>query len=403
MREGWERVTLGDVFSVSGERLGEHTQEPTVFSISKYDGVVPAAEYFDKRVASANLAGYKVLRRGMWAYSTIHIDEGSIAYNKTGMNGVVSPMYTLFNWNSEVHIPEYFELLLRSDEMLATYADNAQGSIDRRRSLLWKTFSMLHVNVPPLAEQRRIVELIGALDEAIEAADGAIEEQIGALDSFLDVFTHLEMVPIGQVASTKSGASWAAADSAAAPADGYRPVLTIVNTRPGGTIDLSERTYVKGLARSAATLTGSSLVMIRTNGNRSRIGNVYRPGPANVGDSVSAFQFVIEPNSAQDRDYIYWMLRTPSRQAAISSAASGSTGLGNIAAIRVKAMDIPWPDSAERAWLTELCEAFGEAVDAAKQAAAAIRFLRTELLSALLSGDHEIPSSYDRFLEGISA
>ena len=92
-------------------------------------------EYFDKRIASANLDAYKPILQDGWAYSTIHIDEGSIARNTLGCPGVISPMYTTMRWISEDDEPTFFELLLRSPQMLAKYRDNAQGSINRRRIL----------------------------------------------------------------------------------------------------------------------------------------------------------------------------------------------------------------------------------------------------------------------------
>ena len=80
MCEGWCDVPLGDLFAQTSTRARE-VEEPPVFSITKYDGVVLAADYFDKRIASDSIANYKVLEPEDWAYSTIHIDEGSIARN----------------------------------------------------------------------------------------------------------------------------------------------------------------------------------------------------------------------------------------------------------------------------------------------------------------------------------
>ena len=174
MRDGWTTVLLGEFFEPSNDRLGDHETEPPVFAISKYDGVVLASEYHERRVASAKLNAYKTLDSEDWAYSTIHIDEGSIGRNNHGFLGVVSPMYTVLRWRDTEHEPRYFEYLLRSPIMLATYRDMAQGSINRRRSLSWKAFSLLEVHVPSVPEQRRIVDLIGAVEEAIADAGIAV-------------------------------------------------------------------------------------------------------------------------------------------------------------------------------------------------------------------------------------
>lgn len=174
MRDGWDEVALGDLFEATNQRLGLRTEEPDVFSVTKYDGVVRASEYFDKRIASAKLDSYKVLEPNEWAYSTIHIDEGSIARNRLGVSGVVSPMYTTMRLKSARVLPYFCELVLRSPRMLALYGAVQQGSINRRRSLPWKVFCAMTIPLPPLPDQRRIVDLIEALDDAIAAAEKSL-------------------------------------------------------------------------------------------------------------------------------------------------------------------------------------------------------------------------------------
>lgn len=171
MSELWRSVSLGEVFESSNVKLGAHVDEPTVFSISKHTGVLPADKYHARRMASQDLDGYKWLRSDWWLYSTIHIDEGSIARNSTGYDGVVSPMYTVMKWIGDHDDPAYFEILLRSPMMLARYADSAKGSVNRRKSLSFKAFSAMRVAVPPLSAQRRAVEVVAELESAEQAAN----------------------------------------------------------------------------------------------------------------------------------------------------------------------------------------------------------------------------------------
>ena len=123
----WGVTSLGSLFALDNTKLGAHAEEPTVMSLSKYDGFVRADEYFDKRIASSKLDGYKVVQPGEWAFSTIHINEGSIARNNIGERGVISPMYTTMNFVANDCIPEYAELIVRQPELLAEYSRRAQG------------------------------------------------------------------------------------------------------------------------------------------------------------------------------------------------------------------------------------------------------------------------------------
>ncbi|RCV49718.1 hypothetical protein DEF23_17715 [Marinitenerispora sediminis] len=103
----------------------------------------------------------------------MHIDEGAIARNNLGETGVISPMYTTLCWRGDgAALPEYAELMVRSPRMLAEYANNARGSVNRRRSLPFKVFSTIPIALPPLSTQERIVEVIGAVDDQITALDG---------------------------------------------------------------------------------------------------------------------------------------------------------------------------------------------------------------------------------------
>lgn len=328
----WRRATLGALFEPDNSRLGEHDEEPKVLSLSKYRGFVPADEYFDKRVASSNLDQYKLVPNEGWAFSTIHIDEGSIARNTLGHMGVISPMYTTMRWRSTEDLPEFAALLLRQPRMLDEYKRRAQGSINRRRSLTFKSFAAIEVVLPPKDEQGRIVRLIDAIDhhsaaliDEREAASRLLSNTATALLSDLP-----RRVRLDSLASTRSGASFAAADVNDEPVDGSTPVLGIPNTRPDGTLDLAGVGHVTGLPSSVGTIDGKSLILIRTNGNRQRIGNAYLPTADAHGHAVSAFQFLMTVGEAAHREFVFWALREPGMQARMSDAASGTTGLERV-------------------------------------------------------------------------
>lgn len=406
MSSDWSEVSLGEVLRISKVKLGEYVVEPRVLSLSKYAGFVPADEYFDKRIASASLENYKIVMPGEWAYSTIHIDEGSIARNTLGYMGVLSPMYTTMRWVGDAHEPEYFQLLLRSPLMLTRYSDAAQGTVNRRRSLPYRAFSDMRVLVPPLPVQRRIVDLMAHLDNHLanlkaerEAARSLLSTSLGALDGAV---SGAPTVELGKVGTFRSGPSWSAKDETSHVVGRSQRVLKITNTRPDGTIDMSDETYVVGLPQSSHRLRDSSLVIIRTNGNRKRIGNVYRPTGEALGCVVSAFQFSGEFETSADRDWVYWWLRAPVRQSAMSKAASGSTGLGNLAVSWLNSLEVPWPEESDRLRLTAPLEALAHVTEALSTEIAAQEDVRRSLLGALLNGTFIVPESYDAFLSEVA-
>lgn len=398
----WGVTSLGSLFALDNTKLGAHAEEPTVMSLSKYDGFVRADEYFDKRIASSKLDGYKVVQPGEWAFSTIHINEGSIARNNIGERGVISPMYTTMNFVANDCIPEYAELIVRQPELLAEYSRRAQGSVNRRRSLPFKEFAKIEVSIPPLAEQRRIVDVMTVVDAQIQALEEEAQRTSSALarlnSDLIEVLPTSR--PLGDFTATRSGPSYSAADVSPTFSSDSVPVIGIPNTKPDGSIDLSEIGYVAGLPESVGRIDGSSLVLIRTNGNRQRIGNVYIPPAAAHDHAVSAFQFLMKVDNPSDREFVYWLLREPSMQAEMSQAASGTTGLGNLAVRWLNAVRVPWSDdSVMRASIVAPLRSLQDSINASTEELSRLRSSRSALLTSFLTQEIEIPESYDSLCE----
>jgi len=163
---------------------------------------------------------------------------------------------------------------------------------------------------------------------------------------------------------------------------------------------LAEVGHVSGLASSVRAVDKSSLILIRTNGNRQRIGNVYLPPTAAHDHAVSAFQFLMKVSEVEDREFIFWVLRDPQMQVRMSDAASGTTGLGNLAVKWLNAVEIPWSDDpSERSAVVSRLRAQQDVCDGARAELVRLRTFRTTLLNALLSQVISIPESYDALFE----
>uniref|UniRef100_UPI00262CD617 restriction endonuclease subunit S n=1 Tax=uncultured Halomonas sp. TaxID=173971 RepID=UPI00262CD617 len=86
---GWRHEKYGDVpndwgfveigsFSRQSSGKNRETEELPVLSCSKYDGFVDSLSYFNKRVYSEDLSGYKVIYRGDIGFPSNHVEAGSI-------------------------------------------------------------------------------------------------------------------------------------------------------------------------------------------------------------------------------------------------------------------------------------------------------------------------------------
>lgn len=405
MREGWERVPLESLIShiiggAWGKAPGEADVEVTAFGTKAFVG--------GASILSADTGTPRSVSRGQ--YAKRELSDGDIILEVSGGSNTQAVGRVLYvDGDMPFVIPSSFMRLLRFDQtrVLPRFAflllqwlyqsgrsAACQSNTTGIRNLNVPVYLGTSVALPPIAEQRRIVDLIGALDEVImragECVDstGVILEQLRAIEATNDS----EM--LGTLVTMRSGPSWKSQDESDRPGTGLVPVLGITNTPFGSGIRLEPRKFVSGLPQHTQRLTPRSLVMIRTNGNRSRIGNVYRATPDVEGHAVSAFQIAIEPLDCVDPAFLYWYLGSRRVQNLISDKASGTTGLGNISIGELKKLPIPTLSAEAYKQYVSCCDAASALMQEAQESLRRLRDLRTNMLTALLSGKHEIPESY---------
>jgi len=167
----WPMVKLGEMTEQTNHRVGE--SDVPVYSVTKYDGFVPSAEYFKKRVFSTDIRKYKLCTAGDFAYATIHLDEGSIGISPVKCG--ISPMYTTFRLISSDISPDYLLRYLKSSRALTQYLTLGSGSAERRKSIKFADLRKMEIPVPPLGEQKRIAEILGEVSKAIELVSRQLE------------------------------------------------------------------------------------------------------------------------------------------------------------------------------------------------------------------------------------
>jgi restriction endonuclease S subunit len=396
----WPEITLGELLIETDERKGDQVL-PLVLSVTEKRGILPQDEVFKKRIATTDTTNYKVLRPLDIAYNPYLLWTRAIGQWLGDCCGITSPVYPTFR-TRDGHEPRFVGLLLESGILTPYFDATAIGSIPRRRRTTIPVFLSAVVHAPSLPEQRRIVDLIGAVDAHIEALMSEHSATYLHLDAFLsDRLSKLPgSITVGQLATVRSGPSWAAKDEHKEPVDGAVQVVKITNTPSDGFIDMTDKTYVTNLPESTLLLDQTSMVLIRTNGNRQRIGNVYLPNDEAIGCAVSAFQFIVKFLDPKNRDFVYWTLRDRNMQRKMSAAASGTTGLGNLAAGWLKSAEIPWlDDPGIRSGIVEQMQAIATVVDSLGTELRATRELREILLRGLLKETIRIPDAYESSLE----
>ena len=158
-----EVTSLGDLTFESKAREVEVSEtDLRVYGVDRTDGLTPEAKYTSKE-----LARYKVLRPGMFAYNPMRLNIGSIAYcTDRHAVGLVSPDYVVFGCKPGALDPDFLSYAIKGPEWRRWTTAAGIGSV--RVRIYFRELAKMPFVVPPLAEQKAIAAVLGALDDKIE-------------------------------------------------------------------------------------------------------------------------------------------------------------------------------------------------------------------------------------------
>jgi type I restriction enzyme S subunit len=140
--------------------------EARVLSVTNSRGFVLPEDQFERRVASADLSNYKVVRRGQYAYNPSRINVGSIARLDGWEDGVLSPMYVVLRLDESKTNSDYFLHWLNSHEARQRIKNSAQGSV--RETVSFSEFAAITIPLPDTNTQTAIARCLNALREEID-------------------------------------------------------------------------------------------------------------------------------------------------------------------------------------------------------------------------------------------
>ncbi|MFZ0274917.1 MAG: restriction endonuclease subunit S [Acidobacteriaceae bacterium] len=210
---GWSAVSLCEVATrITGRNV---TGNENVLTISARDGLISQEEFFHKRVASSDTRQYFLLHPGDFVYSKSYSEGhpvGVIRRLRGAEDGVVSPLYICFRPDLRIVDERFIEYYLTSgvvDDQIAWIAK--EGS--RNHGLLnvgVDDFMSIPISLPPIEEQRRIAEILEALDHQLGVSKGVIEKgetvRKVILGNLLEE-QHWEVCALGEVATISSGST----------------------------------------------------------------------------------------------------------------------------------------------------------------------------------------------------
>ena len=162
----WEEKKLGFFIKQKNDRNKKlHIKE--VLSINNKKGFITQEEQFNGyEVASKNLSNYKIVKKGYFGYNPSRINVGSIAKLEKLEEGIVSPMYIVFEVDAKLN-SSFLLFLFETKDFKDKIKENATGSV--RDTLDFKDLSNFSFFFPTTEEQQKIADCLLSLDEKIVA------------------------------------------------------------------------------------------------------------------------------------------------------------------------------------------------------------------------------------------
>lgn len=172
--KGWRLVELGEFISEIGRRNEDKISNgKPVLSVTNKPGFAISEEFFKRKVFSKDLANYKLIHEGQFAYNPSRVNVGSIARLKECKAGLLSPMYVVFQTNDGLE-SQYLDYWIQSQRFRNLVKASTQGTV--RDSLNFSALEEFPFLLPPISEQEKIVSILSILDSVIEVTQAAIEQ-----------------------------------------------------------------------------------------------------------------------------------------------------------------------------------------------------------------------------------
>ncbi len=378
MREGWLETTLGEIANVNSESTAATSPDLVVryvdiASVSEAKGIDEGAVVALPLREAPGRARRRV-RTGDVLVSTVRPYLRAFARVPASFDGEVASTGFAVLRASDTALPGFIWCLVRTNNFVDTMMARATGSnypAIRPKDVANFTFWM-----PPLREQHRIVDLMRAVDEYITAADKHVETAKTARGALLaDLLSNPGDDWVETMLGTHVILSTGKLDVNAGVEGGQYPFFTCA--RNPYWIDV-------------AAFSGAS-VLVAGNGD---LNVKYYDGQFNAYQRT----YVLQPRSMNTLNARFLFLFMCVYVDTLRSHTQGST-IQYLKKSQFTEAPINLPPIAEQKRIVDLMRVVDDEVTTATKVAKSARHARAALLSDLLSGDHEIPASYDRFLE----
>lgn len=375
---GWGTAHLSDL-GASGEQtvltgpfgsnLGKEdfaAQGVPVFTIGCLgaDGIHQSKLLYVSPSKAMTLATYR-LREGDFLFSRM-ASVGRAGFVPADLEGALFNYHLMrLRLNDGVILPRFFHYFVRGAETVRRYLEEVSRGATRD-GINTKLLLQMPVEVPPLAEQRRLVTKIDSLSSKSKRA----REQLDHIPRLVEKYKQavLGVASRGDLTSAwrlRAGitSSWVTTRIGELLADirygtakkcgydnGAVPVLRIPNVQRGEIVldDLKRADFDAGEVAKLRLIKGDLLV-IRSNGSIDLVGRsaVVRENAEGMLFAGYLIRLRIKPDIA-DPDFIHLCLQEPEQREIITQTAKSTSGVNNINSDEIKSLRVVLPPLPEQ-------------------------------------------------------
>ena len=170
----WAEYSLGEIYK---ERKLAGDPKLPILTVSIHSGVSDGAlneDELGKKVKRIeDKTQYKTAKAGDLVFNMMRAWQGAIGVARS--DGLVSPAYIVAKPEREIY-PLFMDYYMKQPRMVNMIHRQSYGVTDFRLRLYWDSFAQIQVSLPPLAEQKRIVEILSTQDRIIELLEKEVEQ-----------------------------------------------------------------------------------------------------------------------------------------------------------------------------------------------------------------------------------
>ncbi len=331
----------------------------------------------------------QIVQSGDTVFSTVRPYLEKIAYVDDTLDGeFASTGFCVLRPGPRL-LPKYLHYFSISRQMLDQVLPFQKGV--SYPAVLDKEVRATAIPVPPLDEQRRIVDLLEDHLSRLDAADAYLDASAKRLKAaHRSVLANLYDGPMEPLSSLAWDSGYGTSEKCVA--DGPGVAVVRIPNLVSGQIDLGDEKRVANASSdvSGATLSPGDLLIVRTNGSVDLIGR-----SAVVQDGVDAAfaSYLIRYRLRSDRVRPRWvqaMMSAPQTRRKIEPLAASSAGQHNLSLAKLNPLELPVPSLEDQdaglARLAETQESFARLRAAVTAADSRRVALRRSLLAAAFSG-----------------